>query len=468
MRKHIIILIILVFCLLSLPFLAQTGPPVTVPNLGRVTTASGNDLAINQQASGAPGTTKIITWNNLLYSFGVDTSSNNSRYPKKTTTISTTAPLTGGGDLSTNRTIAIAAATTSVNGYLTATDWNTFNGKEPAITAGTTAQYWRGDKTWQTLPVLAITALTGDWKAGNYSINLGNASTTGQKLMRLGQGTSFIDFGEVANGQFGMWANNTSPTSSNYWMGFSGSQMILNPNGSLSVRINNSTCININFTTQTFGPQPTNSGAITPFTFNTPANTGQTASTEINGEYHNSGSRQWLTGNITTQREHYITAPTYSFVGASTITTAATLSVDPPVAGTNCTITTGYAIHTTGLIYGGFVGNGLNNNFGNGTHTFGGRVQIFNAGIKLATAGTLIEVQSGTNQRAGEATLVAGTVTISNTTVTANTRMQITRHTTGGTAGNTTYTTIASTSFTINSDNPLDTSTYSYFMYEVN
>src|SRR5690606_33212903 len=24
--------------------------------------------------------------------------------------------------------------------------------KEPSISAGTTAQYWRGDKTWQTLP----------------------------------------------------------------------------------------------------------------------------------------------------------------------------------------------------------------------------------------------------------------------------------------------------------------------------
>jgi hypothetical protein len=44
-------------------------------------------------------------------------------------TISTTAPLTGGGDLSADRTIAIPAATTSVNGYLTSADWTTFNNK---------------------------------------------------------------------------------------------------------------------------------------------------------------------------------------------------------------------------------------------------------------------------------------------------------------------------------------------------
>lgn len=43
--------------------------------------------------------------------------------------ISTTTPLTGGGDLSTNRTIAIPAATDSVNGYLTSADHTTFNGK---------------------------------------------------------------------------------------------------------------------------------------------------------------------------------------------------------------------------------------------------------------------------------------------------------------------------------------------------
>ena len=44
-------------------------------------------------------------------------------------TISTTAPLTGGGDLSADRTLAITQATTIANGYLSSTDWNTFNGK---------------------------------------------------------------------------------------------------------------------------------------------------------------------------------------------------------------------------------------------------------------------------------------------------------------------------------------------------
>lgn len=76
------------------------------------------------------------------------------------TTISTTAPLTGGGDLSANRTFAITQSGASADGYLSSTDWNTFNNKEGAITAGTTAQYYRGDKTFQTLDTLAVTENT--------------------------------------------------------------------------------------------------------------------------------------------------------------------------------------------------------------------------------------------------------------------------------------------------------------------
>ena len=49
--------------------------------------------------------------------------------PPNSRTISTTSPITGGGDLSSNRTIAIPQATTSVNGYLAAADFTTFNNK---------------------------------------------------------------------------------------------------------------------------------------------------------------------------------------------------------------------------------------------------------------------------------------------------------------------------------------------------
>jgi hypothetical protein len=47
--------------------------------------------------------------------------------------------------------LSLQLATSGQNGALSSTDWNTFNSKENAITAGTTAQYYRGDKTFQTL-----------------------------------------------------------------------------------------------------------------------------------------------------------------------------------------------------------------------------------------------------------------------------------------------------------------------------
>lgn len=84
------------------------------------------------------------------------------------------------------------------------------------------------------------------------------------------------------------------------------------------------------------------------------------------------------------------------------------------------------------------------------------------------TVAALLSITSGTNQRAGNATLVAGTITVNNTTVTANTIVMLTRKTSGGTIGTAiTYTVTAATSFTITSDSVLDTSTFSYLLIEV-
>jgi hypothetical protein len=73
----------------------------------------------------------------------------------------TVTNVTASGPLSvTNGTstpaIAISQANTTTSGYLTNTDWNTFNNKQPAIAVGTTTQYYRGDKTWQTLDTFAV------------------------------------------------------------------------------------------------------------------------------------------------------------------------------------------------------------------------------------------------------------------------------------------------------------------------
>jgi hypothetical protein len=66
-------------------------------------------------------------------------------------TISTNSPLSGGGDLSANRTLSISQATTSTNGYLSSTDWNTFNSKLSSLSGAvltTTDQTISGIKTF--------------------------------------------------------------------------------------------------------------------------------------------------------------------------------------------------------------------------------------------------------------------------------------------------------------------------------
>lgn len=67
----------------------------------------------------------------------------------------------------------------NISGLQTALD-----GKEPTITGGTTSQYWRGDKTWQTLPVYTLSGLggqpqlngTGFVKASGTSISYDNST----------------------------------------------------------------------------------------------------------------------------------------------------------------------------------------------------------------------------------------------------------------------------------------------------
>jgi hypothetical protein len=91
----------------------------------------------------ATGTT--ISYDNSTYLTTTDAASTyltqsnaTSTYTPLTRSISTTAPLQGGGDLSANRTLSITQATTSANGFLTSTDWNTFNGKQNTISLTTT------------------------------------------------------------------------------------------------------------------------------------------------------------------------------------------------------------------------------------------------------------------------------------------------------------------------------------------
>lgn len=86
--------------------------------------------------------------------------------------------------------------------------------------------------------------------------------------------------------------------------------------------------------------------------------------------------------------------------------------------------------------------------------------------LVVGAAGKGLHIKSGSNARIGTATLVAGTVTVANTSVTANTRILLSRSTTGGTAGHLSTTRINNTSFTINSSSGTDTSTIEWVLVE--
>lgn len=85
--------------------------------------------------------------------------------------------------------------------------------------------------------------------------------------------------------------------------------------------------------------------------------------------------------------------------------------------------------------------------------------------LRLETEGG-VRIKTGANKTMGSAVLVGGTVTVNNTTVTANSILFLTRSATGGTVGHLSYTISAGASFTINSSSATDTSTINWLLVE--
>lgn len=134
------------------------------------------------------------------------------------------------------------------------------------------------------------------------------------------------------------------------------------------------------------------SGINTFITFNQPADTTQAAkgllwtagghttqltTTEIiDINWNLSATLQHSTGAIATQRSFLIQARTYSFVGASTITTAATFAITgAPIQGTNATLTNSYAL----WIQGGTLA------LAAGIAAVNGAPLLFSSGVNLTT-----------------------------------------------------------------------------------
>lgn len=98
---------------------------------------------------------------------------------------------------------------------------------------------------------------------------------------------------------------------------------------------------------------------------------------------------------------------------------------------------------------------------------FTGDVNVSTGNLLISTIGKTLEIKTGTNAKIGVATLVAGTVTVANTSVTANSRIFVTAQTNAGTPGFLGITTkTVGTSFVIKSSSVTDTSTVAWMIVE--
>lgn len=97
--------------------IATSGPLSGASDLSGI----GMTLSITQATASTAGYLSSADWNTF----------NNKVATIRT--ISTSSPLTGGGDLSADRTLSIPKATTAIDGYLSAADWTIFNGKQAAL-----------------------------------------------------------------------------------------------------------------------------------------------------------------------------------------------------------------------------------------------------------------------------------------------------------------------------------------------
>jgi imidazolonepropionase-like amidohydrolase len=87
--------------------------------------------------------------------------------------------------------------------------------------------------------------------------------------------------------------------------------------------------------------------------------------------------------------------------------------------------------------------------------------------VDVNAAGQGLRVAEGANAKQGTAVLVAGTVTVADTAVTANSRIFLTSQLDGGTPGFVRVSArVNGTSFTILSSSGTDTSTIAYEMFE--
>lgn len=225
--------------------------------------------------------------------------------------------------------------------------------------AGSTIQY-KGTSGNGTSTVAAHEFLVGNNGATSTTkiynsgqVSIGNyASPTNLRILTIGQDTAYMTFGSIvgATNKCGIYFNTSSPSQYNYNIYGDGNTTYINGNSQSIIQASNTNVIVVDYNKVTFSASPMSSGALTAFNFNSPTNTGQTASTNIPNFKVTGSTKTWAAGTLATQYFNYFSANTVAFASASTATNVYGLYVEAATAGTNATITNNYAAGFSGHV----------------------------------------------------------------------------------------------------------------------
>jgi hypothetical protein len=142
----------------------------------------------------ATGVVTIGTWNGSAIADAYISSA--ATWNGKVSSVSATSPVLSSGG--TTPTISIPAATTSVSGYLTSTDWNTFNNKQSTITNPVT-----GTGNTSYVPKFSSSSAITDssiYNGASGFVSIGNTNTSSYNLDVTGSGrvTTTLNVGTTA------------------------------------------------------------------------------------------------------------------------------------------------------------------------------------------------------------------------------------------------------------------------------
>jgi hypothetical protein len=194
-------------------------------------------------------------------------------------------------------------------------------------------------------------------QVGSVSSGTGEATNKGTVLIQASGGATSsaggLEFKAASGGNGYGWRIGAPDLGSG-----SNPLIVMNRNGSASwteyLRIKETGHVLINSTTDNayvylVQPAYTTSGHFKALRIDGGAHTALTASTEaIAIDFNLARTVQFATGALTLQRDVVFRAPTYAFVGASTLSDAATVEIaGSPKAGTNATITRQWALRVT-------------------------------------------------------------------------------------------------------------------------